>query len=277
MEAKDASTIVLIRDAQRSGLKVLMLERNTKSGYVPGAHLFPGGEVDEVDKSSDYIDICTGIKGGTTNRNTDPYEDDLPWRVAAIRECFEEVGMLLTDPEPNDINQFVQYRAIVTEHPDNLITMCREENIKLATDRLHYFSHWITPHGAPRRYDTRFFLAVAPGNQLPIEDKIEIVKTIWITPEEALRAHEEGSFGMLLPTVKVLETIGEFKDAKSLIDWADDLEAIPSIQPRVRMYNGEMQVLIPGDEGYDDTSEYPPEDLSFSPSKQLNTDQGGNQ
>lgn len=269
MEAKDASTIVLVRDTQGSELEVLMLERNTESGYVPGAHLFPGGGVDGADRSNDYLDICTGIEDATANRNVDSDGNDLPWRVAAIRECFEEAGMLLATPAPDDIKQFAPYRTTVTEHPEKLMAMCRTENVKLATDRLHYFSRWITPHGAPRRYDTRFFVTVAPDNQLPIEDRVEIVKTIWITPRQALKAYGEGSFDMLLPTVKTLETIGQFEDVKSLIEWTGNLGTIPSIQPRMRMYDGKLQVLLPGDDGYDDTDEYPPEGLRILPGERL--------
>ncbi len=274
MEAKDASTIILVRDTQKNELEVLMLERNTKSGYVPGAHLFPGGGVDETDKSSEYLDICTGITDKALNHRdkafnnaVDTDDHTLAWKVAAIRECFEEVGILLATPLPGNSKRLAKYRTQVAEDPKQLIDICKAENIRLTADKLHYFSHWITPHGAPRRYDTRFFLTIAPENQSPVEDGTEIVKTLWITPKKALEAYREGSFDMLLPTVKTLETIGEFKDVESLIKWAGNLDTIPSIQPRVRMHNDELQVLIPGDDGYDETDEYPPEGLRMVPGR----------
>ncbi len=260
-----------------------MLMRNLQSGYVPGAHIFPGGEVDTADYSGDAMVLCDGLTDEQASRRLGVAQSGLAWWVAAIRECFEEAGLLLATPaipatsttrttldsdgfvaldSMEDIDRFKEYRDAVTADPNNLVTICRNEGLRLAAGSLRYFSHWITPHGAPRRYDTRFFLAVAPSRQSPLPDSREIVETIWITPQDALAQHKEGSFDMLIPTVKTLERLSKFSNTASLLEWAGNSREIPTIQPRLQTEDGNITVLIPGDPGYEDTTDTPHPRLS---------------
>ncbi|MHB8262455.1 MAG: NUDIX hydrolase [Acidimicrobiales bacterium] len=270
MDVKEASTIVLARDTRHGNVEVLMLKRNMQSGYVPGAHIFPGGEVDSADYAEDAMALCHGITNEEASRKLGTAGSGLAWWVAAIRECFEEVGLLLatvaTSPAgelvsldfPEVIERFKEHRSSITVHPEQMVTVCRNEGLALAADRLHYFSRWITPHGAPRRYDTRFFLAVAPGRQSPLPDSREIVETVWITPQDALAQYASGSFDMLLPTVKTLEQLSRFDNIATLLEWAAGRQHIPAIQPRIRAENGKVTFLIPGNPGYEEADDGPP-------------------
>ncbi|MCL4434304.1 MAG: NUDIX domain-containing protein [Actinobacteria bacterium] len=279
MEAKEASTIILVRDTIHESIDVLMLKRNLQSGYVPGAHIFPGGEVDAADYSGDAMVLCDGITDEQASRRLGVARSGLAWWVAAIRECFEEAGLLLATPaipaksttrstrgsggfvsldSMEDIERFREYRTAVTADPKNLVAICRNEGLRLAAGSLHYFSHWVTPHGAPRRYDTRFFLAVAPSRQPPLPDSREIVETMWITPQDALAQYREGSFDMLIPTVKTLERLSKFNNTTALLEWAGSLQYIPTIQPRLHTEDGNITVLIPGDPGYEEVGDGPP-------------------
>ena len=96
--------------------------------------------------------------------------------------------------------------------------MCRREHLVLALDRVHYFAHWVTPDGAPRRYDTRFFVAAAPEGQAPRRDEREIVDEVWIRPSDALRQHREGHIDLVLPTVRCLSAMTRFSSAGELVD-----------------------------------------------------------
>src|SRR5207244_1992042 len=123
--------------------------------------------------------------------------------VAAIRESFEEAGVLLAyrlDGEVVRLDdpvveaRFREHRHAVDTGGRRLVDVCAAENLRLAVDGMHYFSHWITPEGAPRRYDTRFFVARAPAGQVPLHDDRETIANTWIGPEEALERHRRGDF-----------------------------------------------------------------------------------
>ena len=166
MVPRPAATVTLVRDAP-GGFEVLMMQRNFQSVFVPGAYVFPGGALDAHDASDNIAALCTGLTDAEASRKLGVRSGGLAYWVAAIRESFEEAGILLACDELGDIvtlddavraERFHAYRQRVEhgEHP--LSEMLREEGLKLPLQRMTYFSHWITPVGAPRRYDTRFFL-----------------------------------------------------------------------------------------------------------------------
>ena len=113
--------------------------------------------------------------------------------------------------------RFVSHRAAIDKKERRLIEVCDDEGLKLAVDRIHYFSHWITPEGPPRRYDTRFFVARAPDKQVALHDDRETVANTWIRPQDALDAHERGEFEIIFPTIKNLSAIARFDDADALV------------------------------------------------------------
>ena len=119
---------------------------------------------------------------------------------------------------------------------------------------IHYFSRWITPLGAPRRYDTRFFVALAPGGQTPLHDDREVIANLWIRPEDALEQHAAGRFELIFPTVRSLEALMRFEVAAAVIEHAAGVESIDPILPRIVEDSGSLRIVLPGDEVYDATT-----------------------
>ena len=262
MIPRDAATVMLVRDgAEGQGLEVFMMRRNTNSAFVGGAYVFPGGAVDDDDRHADLDPICTGRSDDEASTLLGIDKGGLAFWVAAIRETFEEAGVLLAYDRTNEIidwtdpdveARFAEHRKAVDAGDRRLVDVCAEEGLQLAVDAMHYFSHWITPEGPPRRYDTRFFVAAAPVGHTYLHDDGETIASCWITPAEALDRHRAGEFEMIIPTIRNLEAIGRFDTAAELLEAATAPRNIPAILPKVIDDGGGMRILLPGDPGYDD-------------------------
>jgi UPF0716 family protein affecting phage T7 exclusion/8-oxo-dGTP pyrophosphatase MutT (NUDIX family) len=264
---RDAATVMLVRDGP-GGMEVFMLRRNLNSDFVGGAYVFPGGAVDEADRAADLEAICDGRTDAQASHILGVSQGGLAFWVAAIRECFEEAGVLLAYPEAESDGghvisfrdeavaaRFAAQRDAVNAGRLRLVDLCRMEGLRLDARRIHYFSHWITPLGAPRRYDTRFFVAAAPPEQVPLHDDRETIAHLWVTPAAALEREGRGELEMLLPTIKNLEAISRFNRASDLLAAASAIEHVPAIQPRVVRDSEGVRIVLPGDEGYDGAAE----------------------
>ena len=257
-----AATVLLVRDTQDDGIEVFLIERAAKTNFG-GAYVFPGGKVDLEDSSSEISEICQGVSDEDASSALGIEKGGLAYWAAVIRECFEEVGILLAyrkdgsnfDPKDESENdRFINYRKRLNDGEKVLAEMCESEDLFLASDRLAYLAHWITPKIEKRRYDTRFFIAQAPEGQEGIHDGSESVNSIWIKPEEALKQFEEGKLLMIMPTIKNLESICGFTNTKELLENKNAINPyhIATIEPKFFMENGKMVGLMPGDEGYED-------------------------
>jgi 8-oxo-dGTP pyrophosphatase MutT (NUDIX family) len=257
---RDAATVMLVRDGA-NGLEVFMLRRNLNSDFVGGAYVFPGGAVDEEDRHADLEGVCRGRSDDQASNMLGIDQGGLAFWVAAIRESFEEAGVLLATDEGGAVVSFADadvaerfnlHRKAVDSGDRRLIEVCEAEDLLLAVDQMHYFSHWITPEGAPRRYDTRFFVCAAPPEQVPLHDDRETIANVWIRPAEALERHYAGDFDLIFPTIKSLETIGGFARAQDLLDAAAAIENVPTILPRISNDGHGVRILLPGDDGYEE-------------------------
>ncbi len=268
---RDAATVMLVRDGSDGLLEVFMLRRNLNSDFVGGAYVFPGGAVDPADRHADLEPMCEGRTDAdaSTALGLDQ-PGGLAYWVAAIRESFEEAGVLLAYDaagevvdfrEPAVAERFDRHRAAVDGGERRLVEICAEEGLRLAVDGIHYFSHWITPIGPVRRYDTRFFVAAAPVGQTPLHDDRETIANCWIAPAEALARHAAGEFDLILPTIRNLEAIARFDTAAEVLSAAAALDQVPAILPRVVDEGEGIRILLPGDPGYDDAAEGLPADL----------------
>ena len=259
---RDAATVMLVRDGRDGALEVFMLRRNLNSDFVGGAYVFPGGAVDDHDRHADLEAVCEGRSDRAASEllGLDPPEGGLAFWVAAIRETFEEAGVLLaydrdgaiidwSDPEV--ASRFADHRKAVDAGERRLVDVCAEEGLRLAVDSIHYFSHWITPEGPPRRYDTRFFVARAPVGHTYLHDDRETIANTWIRPADALEAHRRGEFEIIFPTIRNLDAIGRFATTDELLAAAAAIEDVPAILPRVVQDHDGIRILLPGDEGYD--------------------------
>ena len=252
-----SATVTLIRDSS-AGLEVLLMQRNLKSVFVPGMYVFPGGAVDDADSSAEICGLSSGIDDTKASSTLQVANCGLAYWAAAIREAFEEAGLLLAYDE-NDrivalntqesIERFRAHRHALNHGACGLLEILRAERLKLAADQLVYFSHWITPTSQPRRYDTRFFAAVAPPDQVPLHDNTETISHVWVRPGEALDRHREGDFKMRFPTVRTLEEFAAYDTVDALMKAMRAKRHIPTILPRVPKEGGRV---LPGEPGYDE-------------------------
>ena len=235
VQAKPAATVMLLRDTPQ-GIEVFMLRRTTAAAFAGGMYVFPGGKVDAADGSGDegYV-------------------------VAAIRECYEEAGVLLaTDANGAmvaDGHPALAHRQAVYDGDVDLRALCEAHRLLPAIDDLVWVSHWITPVGeSSRRFDTRFFIAVAPLEQSSRHDDNETIASAWVRPRDALRQHEQGELTMMPPTIKNLEFVGAHDDVASAIAAARRLGQPTAIMPKLRRDStGRVRgIAMPDDPDYDD-------------------------
>jgi 8-oxo-dGTP pyrophosphatase MutT (NUDIX family) len=235
-----------------------MLQRNFQSGFMPGMHLFPGGALDQADSAADAAVLCCGLDDVIASRILGLQSGGLAYWIAAIRESFEEAGILLAYDAGGELvsladetaatRLLAQRRSLNTGERD-FVSVLRTEGLRLAADRLTFFSHWITPVGAPRRYDTRFFLAVAPEGQEPLHDSLEAIDHIWVSPGEALDRQRKGVLKMRTPTVHTLQLFADYDSVETLRAALDARRDIGAILPRITK---DGRRLLPGDAGYED-------------------------
>ena len=254
--ALPAATVTLVRDTH-DGLEVLMLQRNHRSGFMPGVFLFPGGALDPCDASDAVVTRCAGIDDVEASALLGLPQGGLAYWTAAIRESFEEAGVLLAyddagelvNPgEPSRLTRFEDYRKRLNAGEACLGEMLERERLRLAADRLTYFGHWITPVTAPRRYDTRFFVAIAPDGQEALPDNVEAIHHVWVNPASALKRNRTGGFGMRTPTIRTLEQFARHESAGTLIAALRREPMVRAILPRI---GADGRALLPGDPGYE--------------------------
>jgi 8-oxo-dGTP pyrophosphatase MutT (NUDIX family) len=222
---RPAATVMLIRDALKGGLEVVMLRRTLGAVFGPGFYVFPGGRVDDLDEAPDAADHCVGLTDTAASQVLGLPAGGLAFWIAAIRECFEEAGVLLATSgdgpvrfdDPSVAARFSGYRQRVHRGELSIAEFCRGENLELRTDSIHYLSHWITPIGEPRRFDTRFFLAASPVGQEPLHDDAETIESVWLAPSVALVRQASGEMEMMPPTVASLRFLDRFTDVPSAI------------------------------------------------------------
>jgi 8-oxo-dGTP pyrophosphatase MutT (NUDIX family) len=264
---RPAATVMLVRDAtdapsEDERLEVLMVRRNLRSDFVGGAYVFPGGSVDLADAGAEAEAACVGRSDAEASALLGIEAGGLAYWVAVLRETFEEAGLLLAERpggppllagDPEEEARFVAERAAVNAGTRRFLDLCRDEGLRLMVGDVHYFAHWITPQGAPRRFDTRFFVAAAPPSQRAAHDAGETIAETWVSPRRALAAHRAGDFEMIFPTIRNLQAISRFTSAGALLDAAAEASgAVPTIEPRVVSDGNGVRIVLPGDEGYDD-------------------------
>ena len=271
VELRDAATVLILRDGAE-GLEVFMLRRNLNSDFVGGAHVFPGGAVDPADRHVDLEPFCQGRTDRDASRRLDVEAGGLAFWVAAIRESFEEAGVLLAygpDGEIVDLDDHAgrerwnEHRTAVDTGARRLIEVCEAEGLRLAVDGMHYFGHWSTPEGAPRRYDTRFFLAAAPTRQTPLHDDHEVIANEWVRPAEAIERVHAGELTMMPPTISCLRAVARFDTAADALAAATEITDVPTILPRVIADGRGVRIALPGDPEYHNPTVQPDETTNW--------------
>ena len=248
-EPRPSATILLLRDGPL-GLEVFMVQRHHQIDFATGAMVFPGGKVDAADADPALAARCDG-----------PVSDALrPLHVAAIRETFEECGVLLARPSgrgalvPGAQLELIEkrHRAALNAGERTLREIVEQEELRLANDLLVPFAHWITPVFMPKRFDTHFYLVAAPTDQLAIHDGSESVDSVWTRPADAAAERAAGRRTIIFPTfmqVTKLGRSGRVADAIAAARAAPVVTVLPQIEERA----GERVMVIPAEAGYDVT------------------------
>jgi 8-oxo-dGTP pyrophosphatase MutT (NUDIX family) len=182
-----------------------------------------------------------------------------------VRECFEEAGLLFAvgaDGRPVTLDDWPAsevdaLRAFVDEGGDAMLRLCQRHDWRLAVDRLTYFTHWLTPRGMPRRYDTHFFVALAPAGQSARPDGRETVEELWLRPADAL----DPARGLKLMNVqrRILQHLTTFQSADHCIAYARRLDKVPLIMPRIAQGPAGRRPVNPGEPAYDELSRIDPD------------------
>jgi len=249
---RPASTVLLLRDsAARSEVEVFMMVRHYEIDFNSGALVFPGGSVEKGDNEiiarPELYSGGEGLDAAT-----------LSFRIAAIRETFEESGIMLARPKGSThlvdavsaSKIEAAYRAALNEGKTTFLDVLADNDLCLALDQLVPYAHWITPEGLPKRFDTWFFLAAAPPDQLGAHDGRESTDSIWVSPREALEGGQTGRFKLPFPTTRNLIKLGkQSKVGSALADASRN--PIVTVMPVMTRLNGGRQLRIPAEAGYD--------------------------
>jgi 8-oxo-dGTP pyrophosphatase MutT (NUDIX family) len=255
VEPRPAAAIVLLRERSEGGIETFMVRRHVRSEFVPDVYVFPGGSVKPGDREAETVpNLCvlpTGDHLGETALGAG-------LRAAAIRELFEEAGVLLAGQDGHLLAlprgraaRFAEHRRQLQQDQTTLAAVIQAEGLVLATDRLTYFAHWITPAVMPKRFDTFFFIAAAPAEQQAAHDQLETTAGVWIQPAEALAQYEQGNFPLVFATIHQLQDLSAFAriaDAEARLR----SQAVPLMHPRAALRDGNIVIRLPGEPGYDE-------------------------
>jgi 8-oxo-dGTP pyrophosphatase MutT (NUDIX family) len=240
--AYPSATLVLMRAAWPS-LEVLLLRRVKTAGFVPGAFVFPGGRVEAYDSHPDIVERIDGVTAESAARRLELTPDADPpalaYYVAALRETFEETGILvgreptggaaICNPTEPGYNTLVgDLRADGRRFP----AVLDRRGWRLDGAAMEYIAHWITPVAEPRRFDTRFFAAAVPGGQGTLLHSSEVTEAVWLTPAEALELNVRGDMPMVFPTIRTLESLLSFRAPEDVLEEFAG-RALPTILPRL--------------------------------------------
>jgi len=249
--ARPASTILLLRDGADREIEVFMMVRHHEIEFSSGALVFPGGSVDAADR--DIIarnELYSGDEGLS--------EAALGFRIAGVRETFEESGILLARPRGSrDLVDAktasriaADHRVALTERKTTFLNILAQTGMVLALDALVPYAHWVTPEGMSKRFDTWFFLAAAPPEQLGAHDGRESTDSLWLSPREAVAGGESGRFKLPFPTTRNLIKLGKQPNVRSALDDSRG-KPVVTVMPVLTKLNGGRQLRIPLEAGYD--------------------------
>ncbi|MDB5730410.1 MAG: beta-lactamase domain protein [Variovorax sp.] len=199
-----AATVLLVRDGD-SGIEVLMTRRSATASFAPGAYVFPGGGIDAADAASHAL----------AARRTTQSDLHLTQAIAAIRESFEELGVLLA--RHRDGRPVTHGDILAMDRTAPFAPQCETLGLTLAADTVFVLAHWITDRDLPRRFDVPFLVARMPEGQVPIADEGEQFEPTWVRPADALARHAQGQFFMIFPTLRTLERLAAYDSVDALL------------------------------------------------------------
>ena len=254
----DASTVILLRPTSEDSagaFELFMVKRHSKSRFMANAYVYPGGRLDPEDHDARTRALTADLPDeeciARLREALDP-ERARGLFVAALREAFEEAGVLFAESTTLDalppLSTYDAWRAQLNAGTATLAAFGEAEGLRFSLDALHPFAHWITPEVEPRRYDTRFFVALCPPEQRDAlrHDERETVDSLWIEPSAALARYSEGGFQLAPPTFRTLEELTALGRIDAVFARCRE-GAIPPVQPVFTEDAGRLVLLLPGD------------------------------
>jgi recombination protein RecT len=239
---RPAATVLLLRDAQggSGGVEVLMTRRSDQASFAPGAYVFPGGGIDALD-----ADPATHA---AVDRRPTQSDLHLTQAIAAIRESFEELGVLLARHTDGRMAGTDDIAAIDRHQP--LVAQCTARGLRLAADSVFMLAHWITDRDLPRRFDVPFLVARMPEGQEPVADEAEQFEPVWVKPADALARHEAGQFFMIFPTIRTLQRLATFATTQAVFNALADEQPLWTSCPRAGTLAGKEARYMESDLPY---------------------------
>jgi 8-oxo-dGTP pyrophosphatase MutT (NUDIX family) len=255
--AQPASTVVLARPSG-GGFEVFLVRRRDTVAFMGGAHVFPGGRVDAHDRLEEVERWCDGVSGAAARMASRERSLAIGFHVAAVRELFEEAGVLLARGSVGELaaipgearDRFEAHRRALIAGTTTMLDIVERERLRLALDALALFAHWVTPEVETRRFDTCFFLAIAPPAQDASHDDGETTDGSWVTPVDAVERGLRGDIALPPPTWTTLRALARFRSVADAWTWASAQDP-PRVEPRVnQLPDGTREILLPGDPGH---------------------------
>ena len=233
-----AATVLLLRDGG-SGVEVLMTRRSASASFAPGAYVFPGGGIDAAD----------ALAHGQSTRRASQSDLHLTQAIAAIRESFEELGILLarradgshaSDADIANLDRHLPFAA-----------QCQAQGLRLAADEVYVLAHWVTDRDLPKRFDVPFLVARMPAGQQAVADESEQFEPVWLSPTQALARHAADQFFMLFPTIRTLERLRHYGSVDAVLaDCARNEEPLWTSCPRAGMLQGRQSRFMEHESAY---------------------------
>lgn len=252
--ARHAATVVLLRDGD-AGIEAYLLRRLGSMAFAGGMYVFPGGSVDPRDGDADIA-----WEGPTATEWAAPLSADERLAralvAAAVRETFEESGVLLAGPSRDHVTRVEDARdhwaheqAALLDRSSSMAEVLARNGLVLRADLLRPWAHWVTPEIEPKRFDTRFFVAALPEGQTPVHFGGESDHSEWVLPRVAVERHAAGELGMLPPTVFTLAELGAYDTVAAVMDAATRRD-VKRVLPKIVVSGDDVLLLLPGDPGY---------------------------
>ena len=256
-EPRHASTVVLLRDADNdAGIEAYLLRRQKTMAFAAGMHVFPGGSIDPRDEVLDeasWVGPSPSRWGGLLTADV---QLATALVCAAVRETFEESGVLLAGASADEVvadtsgDDWEADRLALLDRSLSFAELLDRRGLVLRADLLRPWAHWITPEAEPRRYDTRFFVAALPEGQRTRDVGGEADRVVWMRPRAALDAYEAGELGLMPPTAFTLMELSAFDGVAGVLAAGDARDVQPVLPKIVLTDDDEARILLPHDEGY---------------------------
>ncbi len=255
-KAVPAATILLVRDGLGAApsLEVFMVVRHHQIDFASGALVFPGGKTSKRDYEGDIRHLSDGAESLS--------DEELGIRICAIREAFEETGVLLAREGESGrmvtaerVSNLDDYRPKLDRDEISFAEFLETNDLRAGVDLLCPFAHWITPKMMPKRFDTYFYLAKAPSDHAASHDGGETVDSIWRNPGDLLQEADEGKWTIIFPTKMNLEKLSRSANVSEALGAAQS-DSVVTVEPQLGELDGRPILRIPEEAGYSVTTEY---------------------